>query len=221
MPLVFELDPRVIEEFRRVDKRIREINERIEEMAASEDALNVALDQVATDLSAGIEAVQAELSQLAAANPGIDVAGALAKVQALDTTAKSLSTLAPTPDAPAPATGTVEGTVSTPAGTTPIDTSVTPDPSPAPAPADPAPAEPVEAAAPQPSKTVYTFAGDPSQVDPGAWPASGFETTEPTPQLLYYFSGDTAPGQANGNGLSGGQWVAYTGAVQAVAAAAS
>ena len=76
------------------------------------------------------------------------------------------------------------------------------------------------AAAAEPTKAVYTFSGDPSQIDPGAWPASGFETAEATPRLLYYFSGDTQPGQSNGNGLTGGAWQLYTAPVQAVPPAA-
>jgi hypothetical protein len=79
----------------------------------------------------------------------------------------------------------------------------TPTPEPAPAPA-PAAAEP----------SLYTFSGDPSTIDATVWPASGLETAESTPRLLYTNSGDTAPGDTNGNGADGGAWVLYDGPTQ-------
>lgn len=82
-------------------------------------------------------------------------------------------------------------------------------PGPAPTP-DPPPA-PVAA-----EQSLYTFSGDPSTVDASVWPASGLETAESTPRLLYTNSGDTAPGDTNGNGADDGAWVLYDGPTQPV-----
>lgn len=221
-------------------EHLRKLNERIDHMAtqADVDAITTQVEAVEQHVTDAQTAIQAELDALASANPALDLSALTAAVGKLDPAVQALGTLKPdAPAAPAPAepAAPAEPVAAEPAPADPTlpssspapasGSAPAPDPSSGPttgptSPADPSSSPPADPAAPSapatPSKAVYTFAGDPSQIDPGAWPASGFETAEATPQLLYYFSGDTAPGSASGNGLSGGQWVAYTGPVQAV-----
>lgn len=66
-----------------------------------------------------------------------------------------------------------------------------------------APAAPTED-----DRSLYTFDGDPGTVDPSVWPTAPYTT--PDGAQLYYYSGDTAAGQSNGDGLAG-QWHVYVG----------
>lgn len=69
-------------------------------------------------------------------------------------------------------------------------------------------------APPAPAKqSVYTFDGDPTTVDTTLWVITQEETTDVPPKRLYTYTGDTAPGDAKGDGI-GGVWHHYTGPVQ-------
>jgi len=70
------------------------------------------------------------------------------------------------------------------------------------APTVPSPS-PVETVA----RTEYTFDGDPTTVDAATWPLAPDKTPEGKP--LYYYAGDTAPGDARGDGQGGGIWHIY------------
>ncbi len=62
------------------------------------------------------------------------------------------------------------------------------------------------------ARSVYTI--DPGNTaDGNVWPTAPLLTTDTPPQQLYYYSGDTAPGDKNGDGL-GGIWHLYTGPTQ-------
>ena len=74
--------------------------------------------------------------------------------------------------------------------------------------ADPGPPPPPAAA------SLYTFSGDPSTIDGTQWVATQWVAADGSLRRLYTFTGDTAPGQTNGNGLDGGAWALYTGATQ-------
>jgi hypothetical protein len=68
-----------------------------------------------------------------------------------------------------------------------------------------------------PTKAVYTHVGE-AAIN-SSWTPSGFETVPAegaTPEPLYYFSGDSEPGETNG---AGAEWTVYTGATQPVPAA--
>ena len=75
------------------------------------------------------------------------------------------------------------------------------------------PAAPVAPTVPSPSpvetvaRTEYTFDGDPTTVDAATWPLAPDKTPEGKP--LYYYAGDTAPGDARGDGQGGGIWHIY------------
>lgn len=85
---------------REFDHELAELNERLTRMSTQFDDLNAAIDQVSGDLTTATTELQAELNALAAANPGIDLSPAIAKVQALDTAVQAVGTLKP--DTPAP-----------------------------------------------------------------------------------------------------------------------
>lgn len=70
-------------------------------------------------------------------------------------------------------------------------------------------------AAPTAERSLYTFDGDPSVVNAVEWPRAPFTTPDGKP--LFYFSGDTVPGQVNGDGVNG-QWHHYTGPTVTAAA---
>lgn len=123
-----------------------------------------------------------------------------------------------TPDAPPVDPGTPADPTDggTPAPTDPT----TPDPA---APADPGtpapdPAAPDSGTAAPSSdqRSLYVFDGDPSTVDQSVWPLAPVETTDDPPKALYFYAGDTAAGQANGDGLNG-QWHLFNGLTQAAA----
>lgn len=169
----------------------------IDQITGQVQAVEQHVTDAQTALQSELDALQAQIDAGTAA-AALDLSGLQAAVSQLDPAVTALGALKPdqaaAPQQPAPEPA--------PAPEQPSQ--------PAPAPAQPAPSEP--------DKTVYTFSGDPSQIDPAAWPASGFATDSAdgsASQPLYYFSGDTAAGQANGNGLSGGAWQAYTGPVKA------
>lgn len=75
-----------------------------------------------------------------------------------------------------------------------------------------------EPASEGPTKSVYVFtaAGDPDLTE---WTVSGFETTDTPPVALYYFNGDSGPGETNGQGVGG--WSVYTGTTQKASAPAA
>lgn len=221
-----------------LEHRLREITHRFDERIAAMatqadiDAITTQVDTVEQHVTGAQTAIQAELDALqqqiaaGAQASALDLSGLQSAVAQLDPAVQALGELKPTAPAPSPAPspapapapaapGDPSAPPATPADPTQSAPTDTP-PAPAPAPPDqPAPAGQPSAA--QPTGPVYTFAGDTSLIDQSAWPTSGFETDEPTPRPLYYFSGDTAGGPANGNGLSGGQWEAYTGPVKAAA----
>lgn len=66
------------------------------------------------------------------------------------------------------------------------------------------PDEAAPSSAAAPARTEYVFSGDPTTIDANEWPSAG---TSPDGKQLYYFAGDTAPGDAKG---TGGQWTVYT-----------
>ena len=66
------------------------------------DALTTELTQVAADLAASSTALQTEIDNLAAANPGINLAPLQAIADTLDPAAKAIGALAPTPPPPPP-----------------------------------------------------------------------------------------------------------------------
>lgn len=65
---------------------------------------------------------------------------------------------------------------------------------------------------PKPNKSTYVFTNTEDDPDLTQWTASGFETTDTPPIKLYYFNGDSGPGETNGAGV--GAWTLYTGDVQ-------
>lgn len=69
----------------------------------------------------------------------------------------------------------------------------------------------------KPTKSVYVFTGD-AEPDLTEWTPSGFETTDTPPVALFYFNGDSGPGETNGQGI--GAWALYTGSTKAVPASA-
>lgn len=185
---------------------IDDLNTSVANLEAAVSGESAELGQVVAGLQQATATI-AQLQQQIQAGSGVTA-------EQLDEVVGHLNTIA---QGAAAATQSAQTAAAPPAPSPQPAPAPAPEPAPAPAP-EPAPApasapEPSPAAA-QPDKTVYTFTGDPSLVDPGAWPASGFETTDTPPRPLYYFSGDTAAGQQNGNGLSGGAWQAYTGPVQ-------
>lgn len=99
--------------------------------------------------------------------------------------------------------------------------SPSPEPGPTPAPT-PGP-EPVPPPTPGPVESglsLYTYDGQPGSENPAEWPPTDLVTTDTPPRPLFTFSGDTAPGQANGDGLNG-QWHVYTEATQPVSQSVS
>jgi hypothetical protein len=80
------------------------------------------------------------------------------------------------------------------------------------------PAPPAPDPTPAVATSLYTFSGDPTTIDATVWPLAAVETDAVPPVPLYTYSGDTAPGEANGNGLDGGAWALYTGTTQPVVA---
>lgn len=174
---------------------IAEINERINDtiMAtqADIDALATELGTVSTDIQQVSTDLSTSTQTIQAEIDKLAAANPTVDVTALKAAADALDPAVKTLDQAAVAVG-----------------SLAPTPAPAPTPT-PTPAGP--------TKSVYTFSGDPTTIDATVWSASGFETTETPPRLLYYFSGDTAPGDTNGNGQDGGAWVVYTGPTQAAA----
>lgn len=115
--------------------------------------------------------------------------------------------------------GPVSGAPAPAVGVPPLDQATTLDPpptasgqptsQPAPGAQNPSTAPGTEAAPPVPlPKAVYTFDGDPATVDHAEWPDASQKTGDGAP--LFYFSGDTAPGDAKGDGAGGG-WHHYSG----------
>ena len=80
------------------------------------------------------------------------------------------------------------------------------------------PAPPAPDPTPIVATSLYTFSGDPTTIDATVWRLAAVETDAVPPVPLYTYSGDTAPGEANGNGLDGGAWALYTGTTQPVVA---
>lgn len=68
-------------------------------------------------------------------------------------------------------------------------------------------------------RAVYTFSGDPATIDPTTWPAAPVQTEDSPPKQLYYFAGDSEPGEQNGAGVAG--WEVYSGSTQPTVAATS
>jgi hypothetical protein len=86
--------------------RLNALEAEVEKMSAASDALNAALTQLGTDISAEIAAFQAEVTAdlAAAGTPDSVIQSFTAKVQALDATvtaATAAATPAPAPAAPA------------------------------------------------------------------------------------------------------------------------
>ena len=77
---------------------------------ADVDAITTAIGQVETDLKASSDAIQAELDQLAAANPGVDLTALRSAVSGLDPAVQAIGALKPlTPQPPAPGPGPTPG----------------------------------------------------------------------------------------------------------------
>jgi len=125
---------------------------------------------------------------------------------------------APSP-APQPTSTPVPATPAAPAPSTAVPSAPS-APAPLPAPTVALPgigAQPVAAPATEgptaaAGRALYTFDGDPATVDHAAWPQANERTVDG--KLLFHYSGDTAPGDATGDGL-GGVWHRYTGATTA------
>jgi hypothetical protein len=85
---------------RSLSRRIDTIERQLTHMATQEevDAITTQVSEVATDLATAKTTLQAEIDQLATANPGIDLTGLKEAVAPLDQAAKDLAALAP--DAP-------------------------------------------------------------------------------------------------------------------------
>lgn len=62
-------------------------------------------------------------------------------------------------------------------------------------------------------RTMYVTTMDASQVDPAQWEPAPFHTTDG--RQLYFFTGDTAPGDQNGAEVA--SWTVYTGGIVASA----
>lgn len=88
-------------------------------------------------------------------------------------------------------------------------------------PGAPAPDAPAAPAAPvaQEGRSVYVNDGAEAP-DPSAWPLAPVETTDVPARPLYFYSGDVAPGDHNGDG-QGGVWHVYQGPTQPVPGATS
>lgn len=67
---------------------------------AQVDALTAAVAQVSADLATASETLQAEIDNLANANPAIDLSALTAAVEPLDAAVNALDSLAPTPPTP-------------------------------------------------------------------------------------------------------------------------
>lgn len=83
---------------REYQHQIEKIYRRISELMSSQDDLTKLTDglaQVETDLVASQAALQAELDQVAAANPGVDLSDALTLVGQLDTHVQAIGDLKP------------------------------------------------------------------------------------------------------------------------------
>lgn len=70
---------------------------------AEVQALSDAVDQVSSDLTNSVAAVQAEIDQVVADNPSIDLSGVTQKVSDLDTAVRAVADIKPTvqPEPPA------------------------------------------------------------------------------------------------------------------------
>lgn len=193
----------------------------LEEVQASIDALSTAVDTETAELSTlatELSTANQEIADLTAkVNSGSNVTAA--DLDGLSTRLKgitdkaSAAVAAVQPAAPAPDPGTAPAPTPDP-GTAPAPDPGTPG-NPGPQSPDPVPAG--DPAAPATTtegldKTVYTFGGDLSTVDATAWQASGYDTPDGRP--LFFFAGDTAKGDNNGDGQDGGAWVRYVGDVQ-------
>lgn len=156
------------------------IVERLEDGMAGIDDLRGAV----TDLSAKVSGESAELGQVVTG-----LQNATAQIAALQAQLAGGSTVteadleALTQSIAQVAQGAADATSAAVAGTQP-----------------PAPAQ----------RSVYTTDGDPSAVDATSWPGTGLQTTESPPRPVFFYAGDTSPGDKNGDGV-GGVWHLYTG----------
>jgi hypothetical protein len=158
-------------------------------------------DQQLEDLATQIAAVSASASAAVAAIPAAPAASSG------DTTPPAGDTTAPADGgttAPAGGDASPDPSAGTDAGSTdapPADTAPTDTTGDGTAPAD---GSTVEA----PARSVYTFDGDVSTIDPNVWASAGVVTD--TGEALYFYSGDTDPGDVKGDGLANA-WHVYAG----------
>jgi len=158
---------------------------RVIDMAAAQSEF----DQAFTDLSEGVNTLIADFRELNAKIQSLPPDGGTpAQLQAVkDLSAKVHAALpVEAPASPAP-----------PVSSTPPTTDAPPTTPPAPTPASP----------PAVDRTEYTFDGDPTAVNMTEWPPLESRTADG--KQLYWYAGDTAPGDAKGDG-QGGLWHRYT-----------
>lgn len=208
-------------------------NAELEQVAAALQASVGQIAQLQAQIAAGDGVTDADLETLAQTIAGVAQSAAAATANAAapapaapsdpgapapDPSAPEPSAPAPDPSAPAPdpAPVTDGGTAAPDPAAPPAGSDPAGEPAPA-APSDPSGSGPIER--PAASQSVYTFDGDASTVDSTVWPSTGLETTDDPPKLLFYYSGDTSPGDTNGDGVASA-WHLYTGSVQAVEAPA-
>lgn len=193
------------EHLRRIWDEINTIKETIMAQQEEIDALVASVAAVAADLESDSTTLQAELNKLEeekAAGQPLNLAGLQSAVSALDPKAKALGALVPekpveTPPAPPAEETKAAPPVETPPVTTP-----------------PVETPPVETTPATPSKTVYVYTpAEGTDVNDGFTP-SGFTGTDG--ETLYYFSGDTQPGETTGTAIPG--YTVFEGTATPVAA---
>jgi hypothetical protein len=183
--------------------------ERQQAMSQTEiDALTAAVGQIAADLEADTTALQEELNKLEqekAAGQPLNLGGLQSAVAALEPKAVALGKLTPekpveTPPAPPAETPAppVETPPSVEAGGVKVETTTTATPIP--------PSEP--------AKTVYVYTPAEGTDVNDSFTPSGFTGTDG--ETLYYFSGDTQPGEDTGTSIPG--YTVFEGTATPVAA---
>lgn len=177
------------------------------------------LESLATQVGA-ISQSAAAATAAATAAPAAPAAGGTAAPAGTDVgagTSTDTGASGTAPAAPVDTSGTDTSGTAAPTDGTATDTSGSTD-APAGGTVDPTDPTATGDSSTATDRTVYTFGGDASTVDPQTWPTAPVVTDTGAP--LYYFSGDTAAGQQNGAGLAG-LWQVYTGATQPATAAAA
>lgn len=173
---------------------LQDLQDAVTELETAEAAEEATLGELVTELKDATDQIASLQAQLAAGNPVSeqDLEDLTNRVAAVTDKANAAVTAAGTQPAPEPPG---------------------PDEPPAPGP-EPEPAPD----APTAERSVYTFDGDPSTIDPQTWTLAQVQTTDEPARPLYLFAGDTAPGDVGGDGVQG-LFHVYTGALAPVAGA--